>query len=89
MSGILVAFFDLLTYPIAALGMLLVLQLLMFESNFIKDVIRAARSSIVWIIGYLGMWCGKWVVASLLKTINLTTGIIQKSNKITTVDSLK
>lgn len=76
MSGILVAFFDLLTYPIAALGMLLVLQLLMFESNFIKDVIRAARSSIVWIIGYLGMWCGKWVVASLLTDENIIADAI-------------
>lgn len=70
-SGILVAFFDLLTYPIAALGMLLILQVIMFESSFFKNILRAVKTSIIWIVGYLGMWCGKWVVASLLTKENI------------------
>ena len=66
LSGIFTAFFDLLTYPIAALGMLLILQLLLFKDTFIRNVLRAVKSSVCWIFGYLGMWSGKWIVASLL-----------------------
>ena len=71
LSGIFTAFFDLLTYPIAALGMLLILQLLLFNDTIIRNVLRAVKSSVCWIFGYLGMWSGKWIVASLLTEENV------------------
>ncbi len=76
MSGISVAFFDLLTYPIAALGMLLVLQLLMFNSTISENILRAVTSSAVWLWGYLGMWAGKWIMASLLTDQNVIANAI-------------
>lgn len=75
-SGILVAFLDLLTYPIAALGMLLVLQLLMCNSTISENLLRAAKSSIAWLWGYLGMWAGKWIMASMLTDQNVLANAI-------------
>lgn len=79
LSGILVAFFDLLTYPIAALGMLLILQFLMFESNIVNNITRMIKSSIIWGMGYGGMWSSKWIIATLLTGENAISDAIENA----------
>lgn len=67
LNGICVAFFDFLTYPLVAFGVPLVMALLLDGFNTVKDGIkRIAIYSIGWIIGYVGMWGGKWIVGSIL-----------------------
>lgn len=77
-SGISVAFFDLLTYPIAALGMLLILQLLLFEDTLKNNIIRAVKGGVLWVVGYLGMWSGKWIVASLFTDENIIADAVNR-----------
>lgn len=77
-SGILVSFLDLLTYPIAAMGMLLVLQFLLFEDTLKNNITRAIKSGVIWLIGYIGMWAGKWVVASLFTKENIIENAIEQ-----------
>ena len=65
-SGIMTSFFTLLSYPFATLGMLLVLQLMFRNDSFIKNIFKAVKSSIMWGIGYAGMFVGKWVITELI-----------------------
>ena len=51
--------------------MLLILQFLLFESTLKSDILRAVKSGIMWLVGYLGMWSGKWIMASLLTSENI------------------
>ena len=71
-NGIAVAFFDFLTYPMAALGIPTIFYLLLNENKFdlrqkIFNMIKLAFS---WGFGYVGMWAGKWCAASLLTDHN-------------------
>ena len=67
--GILTSFFDFLTYPVVTLCVPLIL-LEIYE----KEETEAAREFVFdrcmrivyWGIGYVGMWAGKWVIASLI-----------------------
>ncbi len=77
-SGILVAFVDFLTYPLAALGMLLILQLLLFDDTLKNNIIRAVKGGALWIVGYLGMWGGKWIVASLFTDENIIADAVNQ-----------
>ena len=66
LSGIMTAYFDLLTYPAAALGMLLILQLLMKNEKFSKSFFRAVGGALMWLLGYAGMLAEKWIIAELI-----------------------
>lgn len=76
LSGILVSFLDLLTYPIAAMGMLCVLQLLLFDDTLKNNIWRAVKGIVMWLVGYIGMWSGKWIIASLLTRENIIENAI-------------
>ena len=72
LNGICVAFFDFLTYPLVAFGAPLILLLLLDGFITVKDgVKKIAIYSIGWIIGYVGMWGGKWIVGSILTGQNM------------------
>lgn len=66
-NGVCVAFFDFLTYPLVALGVPLILSLLLDEfGGIIEGIKKITKYSMGWIIGYVGMWGGKWIVGSIL-----------------------
>jgi len=66
------SFFDLLTYPLATLGIPLVVFLLQNESFDAKEKLQSIfGNSLLWGFGYLGMWAGKWAIASLLLHENI------------------
>lgn len=76
--GILTAFFDFLTYPLAALFFPLIFILL--KENDGKEAIKKVFiGSIVWGIGYVGMWCGKWTIGSILLGQNLWTDALERA----------
>lgn len=71
--GILTAFFDFLTYPIATFGVPMVLALLFDKAkkNLLKHLFSTFKLGLLWAIGYLGMWGGKWIVATILTNENV------------------
>ena len=75
--GIGTGFFDFLTYPVAALGILLALELTVSIDSLWKKIRRMIRNSTAWALGYGGMWAGKWVVASLLTDQNVILDALQ------------
>ena len=68
--GMAVSFLDLLTYPVLALGIpLMVYVLIRKESNLYKVLVN----SVVWAIGYVGFWSLKWVLAALFTNQPMST----------------
>ncbi|MBO4980272.1 MAG: hypothetical protein J6C84_00020 [Lachnospiraceae bacterium] len=74
MVGILVGYFDFLTYPVVTLGFPLCTYFLLKEKETLKQSIgKVVGYSICWGIGYAGMWAMKWIIADL----TLHTGTIK------------
>lgn len=77
--GMSTSYFDFLTYPLATLGMPIVLY---FILNSSKDLVENIKFiiciSIIWGIGYVGMWIGKLIIGSILVNRNFFTSAIEK-----------
>lgn len=72
--GILTAYFDFLTYPVATLGFPLCVYFLISErERMFSAVRRIVGYSFCWGVGYAGMWASKWVIAD----VTLGTGTIK------------
>lgn len=74
LTGILTAFFDLLTYPFVTLGIPLITYLAIDQEcreNWKKSIKDIIFHTISWGIGYVGMWGAKWVAASVLTDENV------------------
>ena len=69
--GIVTSFIDFLTYPLIGLCINLLLFLILTEYPLIVRIKQIITASTYWAIGYLGMWSGKWVIASLLTNDNV------------------
>lgn len=65
-TGIAVAFFDFLTYPLASLGIPLILLLVKRRDDSKTSLITMIISCLSWGIGYVFMWGSKWVVSDLI-----------------------
>ena len=70
--GMVTSYFDLLTYPLVALGFPLVFWLILMEGDTagIRKALRILGQlilhSAMWALGYVGMWGAKWILASLI-----------------------
>lgn len=70
--GIFTSYFDFLTYPIATFGVPFIFLLSMKEKTDRRsEVVLFLKAFFFWGVGYVGMWAGKWIVASLLSDINV------------------
>ncbi len=73
--GILAAFFDFLTYPIASLGIPLMMWYSLnkktFSARSLKNNMRSMFGMMAaWGVGYAGMWSGKWIMSWILTGYN-------------------
>lgn len=73
--GMLTSYFDLLTYPIATLGIPLILYMALEIENSMVSVKHGIGKTVcfssAWGIGYIGMWGAKWILGSVLTSDNL------------------
>lgn len=71
--GMLTSYFDLLTYPLLTWGLPMVWWMVISNNN--NTIITALKRVVVlgmaWIIGYGGMWFGKWLLASVVLQKNI------------------
>lgn len=76
MTGILVAYFDFLTYPVVTLGFPLCAYFLIKKEGKLKEnVVRMVVYSASWALGYVSMWAMKWILAD----VTLHTGTIKSA----------
>lgn len=67
--GILVAFFDLLSYPIVAFGIPFI-TLYLLNHDYLLNIKNSFFFIVSFVLGYLGMWFGKWFVCWFLTGYN-------------------
>lgn len=71
--GAATSYFDLLTYPMltAVLPLAVILALQSGKNRRLStSLIFLVKCGIAWGVGFLGMWFGKWCIASLLTGVN-------------------
>ena len=65
--GGVTSYLDLLTYPLVALGAPLILFLSFRGTATMRSSMRYILTlSSFWVIGYAGMWAGKWILGSVI-----------------------
>ena len=84
--GIVTAYFDFLTYPLVGLYFPMIF-LLLKEKDWKKATKEVIAYSILWIIGYAGMWCGKWAVGSILTGNNLFFDVLSRAGEYTSMET--
>ncbi len=79
--GGLVSFFDLLTTPLLALGLPLVIYLIVNkEETTFKDMLIIA---INWVLGYALIWISKWIIGEIILHENIINNAIENLIKRT------
>lgn len=64
--GILTAFFDLLTYPIAVFGIPMVFALSLNDKDpAVQRMCDVVQNGFFWLVGYGGMWISKWILGNI------------------------
>lgn len=76
LTGICIAFFDFLTYPIVSFGLPMITYLLMNRKNLKESLYDIVLCFVFWGAGYVGMWAGKWIIASILTSENIIADAI-------------
>ena len=69
--GVITILFDFLTFPLVTLGIPLILYLCLYKRGFKKDIRCVVKNSLLWLIGYAGMWFSKWGLATLFTDYNV------------------
>lgn len=71
-NGILVAFFDFLTYPLVTLIIPVLVSYLLNKKTCWKEILSTIiKQGISFLIGYAGMWAMKWIYATLFTSQNV------------------
>lgn len=69
--GCLTSFIDYLTFPSIGYAIPLLFLLTYKNITFIDRIIYTVKCGVAWVMGYVGMWSGKWILASLLTKNNV------------------
>ena len=76
--GILTAYFDFLTYPLATFGFPAVTYLITSKGTSSEDkIVSIIKFGFAWIFGYLTMWASKWIIASVITGENIILNAFQ------------
>lgn len=92
LDGILVAFLDFLTYPLVAFAVPAIFAYLSYKKEFRQDVFDFILRGFSFVVGYIGMWGMKWIVATLftnenvildaIKSVLLRTGVTESEHEV-------
>lgn len=76
--GMSTSFLDFLTYPLITYGLPIVLYILLQPAQDRKQYYgELILLTLFWGVGYVGMWAGKWIVATLLTGSNIIQDAIR------------
>lgn len=79
-AGIVEAYVDFLTYPLVALGIPIIMWFAMnvdAEASLKKKIYQLVSLTGAWVCGYIGMWSGKWIVATLFTKDNIIISAVE------------
>lgn len=78
--GIVTAFLDLLTWPLATCGIFLVFAQIFEEesSSIVKKIFYLCKCVCFWIGGYIGMWGSCWIINGVLTRKDMFGEVLQQ-----------
>ena len=85
-TGIMTSYFDFLTFPLATLGIPLILVLLLYTQTGKTGLGRTLHCSFWWFFGYIGMWLSKWALATMFTDINVIGDALNEVGVRTSLD---
>lgn len=85
--GIFTAYFDFLTFPLVGLYFPMIF-LILKERDWKRATQTIILGSIMWIIGYVGMWGGKWLIGSLLTGGNFFADALSRAGHYSGADDV-
>ena len=77
--GVLTNYFDLLTFPLVALGFPITLLLALRikeDDSFLRLFMTTATCGIGWAFGYAGMWAFKWMLVDMISEYSTIWGLL-------------
>ena len=77
--GVLTNYFDLLTFPLVAIGFPITLLLalrLQTDDSFVRLFVLTAACGIAWALGYAGMWMLKWLLVDMISEYSTIWGLM-------------
>lgn len=85
-TGIITCYLDFLTTEIITLFVpLIILLTIRYKNNKISNIKESIKTMlwpiILWLIGYVGMWFAKWILASIILNINAFDYVIEYAKK--------
>lgn len=70
--GILTAYVDFLTYPIATYGIPAIIGVALSRDDRLEEkLVGLVRNGLFWCVGYGGMWGSKWIIAGIITGKNV------------------
>jgi hypothetical protein len=86
-TGAVTAYLDLFLTPFVSFGIItLIILLLEYDygkiSGFLKGIWLLIKCAINWVIGYIGLWISKWVIASTVMKQNMFADVIAEGKNV-------
>lgn len=82
-SGILFVYFNELSFPMIGLGIPLTVYLILSDETPIQLIKKEFLYSILWGIGYVAVWIGKWILAWIFTGYNYFKEALQQAERYT------
>lgn len=80
LTGIVTNYVDFLTYPVASLGIPMVIWLCLAQNRSFREYLQmVVFGSVCWGLGYAGMWAGKWILGSALLGHNILADALNQA----------
>lgn len=76
--GIITSYLDLLTWPVATIGIPLLFYITTTKENHKNGLIDVLKLCICWSLGYVFMWASKWVLAQIITGDNVINDAINQ-----------
>lgn len=78
--GCLTSYFDFLTFPLLTFGVPVIFLISLNGRSFKENFVFLVKCAILWLLGYVFMWGGKWILGSIVTKTNI---LVQAQNAIT------
>lgn len=82
-NGILFVYFNELSFPMIGFGIPLIVYLLLNEEGTVEKIKKEICFGIMWMLGYVVMWIGKWILAWIFTGFNYFSEALQQAGRYT------
>ena len=82
-NGILFVYFNELSFPMIGFAIPLIVYLLLSEEGVTEKIRKEISYGIMWVLGYVTLWMGKWILAWIFTGFNYFGEALQQAGRYT------